>query len=54
MSQKKETKTKIKQSESFDEIDELNRFINKKKNQNEALKKIIDNLNADENKPVKK
>jgi len=32
-----------------DDTDDLKRFIQKKQNQNVALKKIIDKLNTDEN-----
>ncbi len=38
-----------KTSEKSDEIEELKRFINKKKIQNKALKKIISKLNTEEN-----
>ena len=36
-------------SKNMEDIKELKQFLQKKKNQNVALKKLIDNLNTDEN-----
>ena len=41
-------------SDSVSEVDDLNLFIKKKRIQNEALKKIVDNLNSAEEHKNKK
>lgn len=49
MAKEKNSKDSSKNDlDSQDEMDDLNRFIEKKRIQNEALKKIVDKLNSSE------